>query len=77
MVAGSTFLRAKVRKRWQAASLLQCGGEPSRGAEQDAQRTLLYLPEINDGQEATRRKTLQVFDESTAKQQTHDAEFVP
>src|SRR5262249_18155496 len=32
------------------------------------QRTVLYLGEINDGQEATWRKTLQVFDES---QQQH------
>jgi hypothetical protein len=33
-----------------------------------AQRTVLYLGEINDGREATWRKTLQVFDES---QQQH------
>jgi hypothetical protein len=53
--------RQSQEKRWQAALLLQRGGEPSRGEEQDGATEVLYLGEINDGQEATWRKTLQVF----------------
>src|SRR5215469_18843110 len=59
------FLRAKVRKK---------DGKPHRyfsvvenrrvGQNQTAQRTVLYLGEINDSQEAMWRRTLQVFDET-------------
>jgi transposase len=59
------FLRAKVRKK---------DGKPHRyfsvvenrrvGQNQTVQRTVLYLGEINDSQEASWRRTLQVFDES-------------
>jgi hypothetical protein len=59
------FLRAKVRKK---------DGKPHRyfsvvenrrvGQNKTAQRTLLYLGEINDSQEVIGRRTLQVFDES-------------
>jgi transposase len=66
MVVGQTmFLRAKVRKK---------DGKPHRyfsvvenrrvGPKRTAQRTVLYLGEINDSQEEVWRKTLQVFDES-------------
>src|SRR3990170_3400305 len=40
-----------------------------------AQRTVLYLSEINDSQQAAWRKTLEVFDESS--QQTHQLSLFP
>jgi hypothetical protein len=40
------------------------------GKNRTAQRTVLYLGEINDGQEASWRKTLQVFDESQQRHTT-------
>jgi hypothetical protein len=59
------FLRAKVRNK---------DGKPHRyfsvvenrrvGRQRMAQRTVLYLGEINDGQQAAWRKSLEVFDES-------------
>ena len=59
------FLRAKVRNK---------DGKPHRyfsvvenrrvGRKRMAQRTVLYLGEINDGQQAAWRKSLEVFDES-------------
>jgi transposase len=59
------FLRAKVRKK---------DGKPHRyfsvvenrrvGSNRTAQRTVLYLGEINDSQEEVWRKTLRVFDET-------------
>jgi len=65
MVARTMFLRAKVRKK---------DGKPHRyfsvvenrrvGENHTVQRTVLYLGEINDSQEAVWRKTLQVFDET-------------
>ena len=65
------FLRAKVRKK---------DGKPHRyfsvvenrrvGQNKTAQRTLLYLGEINDSQEVIWRRTLQVFDESHQQYRT-------
>ena len=69
MVAGTMFLRAKVRKKDGKQHRYFSVVENRRvGKNKTAQRTVLYLGEINDGQEATWRKTLQVFDES---QQQH------
>lgn len=63
------FLRAKVRKKDGKQHRYFSVVENRRvGRNKTAQRTVLYLGEINDGQEATWRKTLQVFDES---QQQH------
>jgi hypothetical protein len=63
------FLRAKVRKKDGKQHRYFSVVENRRvGQNKTAQRTVLYLGEINDGQEATWRKTLQVFDES---QQQH------
>jgi transposase len=63
------FLRAKVRKKDGKQHRYFSVVENRRvGKNKTAQRTVLYLGEINDGQEATWRKTLQVFDES---QQQH------
>ncbi len=65
------FLRAKLRKK---------DGKPHRyfsvvenrrvGQKRMAQRTVLYLGEINDGQEAAWRKSLEVFDESSHQYST-------
>ncbi len=62
------FLRTKVRHK---------DGKPHRyfsvvenrraGGKHIAQRTVLYLGEINDSQEAAWRKTLEVFDESRGR----------
>ena len=69
MVAGTMFLRAKVRKKDGKQHRYFSVVENRRvGKNKTAQRTVLYLGEINDGQEATWRKTLRVFDES---QQQH------
>ena len=63
------FLRAKVRKKDGKQHRYFSVVENRRvGKNKTAQRTVLYLGEINDGQEASWRKTLQVFDES---QQQH------
>ena len=59
-------LRAKVRKkdgkqhRYFSVVENRCVGQ-----RKTAQRTVLYLGEINDSQEVIWRRTLQVFDEST------------
>ena len=59
------FLRAKVRKKDGKQHRYFSVVENRRvGKNKTAQRTVLYLGEINDGQEASWRKTLQVFDES-------------
>ena len=59
------FLRAKVRKKDGKEHRYFSVVENRRvGQNQTAQRTVLYLGEINDCQEAVWRKTLQVFDES-------------
>ena len=59
------FLRAKVRKKDGKQHRYFSVVENRRvGQKQTAQRTVLYLGEINDSQEAIWRKTLQVFDES-------------
>ena len=59
------FLRAKIRKKDGKPHRYFSVGENRRvGAKQTAQRTVLYLGEINDSQEAMWRRTLQVFDES-------------
>jgi len=65
------FLRAKVRKK---------DGKPHRyfsvvenrrvGQNKTAQRTVLYLGEINDSQEVIWRRTLPVFDESQQQYRT-------
>ena len=61
------FLRAKVRKKdgkqhryFSVVENRRVGPKQKRMA----QRTVLYLGEINDGQEAAWRKSLEVFDES-------------
>jgi len=59
------FLRAKVKKK-MASSHRYFGVVEHRhvGQKHTVQRTVLYLGEINDSQEAVWRKTLQVFDET-------------
>jgi transposase len=64
MVARTMFLRAKVRKKDGKQHRYFSVVENRRvGQHQTVQRTVLYLGEINDSQEAIWRKTLQVFDE--------------
>ena len=59
------FLRAKVRKKDGKQHRYFSVVENHRVAQNHTvQRTVLYLGEINDSQEATWRKTLQVFDET-------------
>jgi hypothetical protein len=59
------FLRAKVRKKDGKQHRYFSVVENRRvGQKRTAQRTVLYLGEINDNQEATWRRTVQVFDES-------------
>lgn len=59
------FLRAKVRKKDGKQHRYFSVVENRRvGNNRTAQRTVLYLGEINDSQEEIWRKTLQVFDES-------------
>lgn len=59
------FLRAKVRKKDGKLHRYFSVVENRRvGGAKTAQRTVLYLGEINDTQEEMWRKTLQVFDES-------------
>ena len=65
MVARTMFLRAKVRKKDGKQHRYFSVVENRRvGQHQTVQRTVLYLGEINDSQEAIWRKTLQVFDEN-------------
>ena len=65
MVARTMFLRAKVRKKDGKLHRYFSVVENRRvGQDQTVQRTVLYLGEINDSQEAIWRKTLQVFDET-------------
>ena len=71
MVARSMFLRAKVRKKDGKRHRYFSVVENRRvGKKRTAQRTVLYLGEINDGQEASWRKTLQDFDESQQRHTT-------
>src|SRR6516164_4353007 len=59
------FLRAKVRNKDGKQHRYFSVVENRRvGGKRTVQRTVLYLGEINDNQEETWRKTLQVFDES-------------
>lgn len=59
------FLRAKVRHKDGKQHRYFSVVENRRvGRRKVAQRTVLYLGEINDSQEAAWRKTLEVFDES-------------
>ncbi|HEY6369907.1 MAG TPA: IS1634 family transposase [Candidatus Sulfotelmatobacter sp.] len=65
MVARTMFLRAKVRKKDGKQHRYFSVVENRRvGQKHTVQRTVLYLGEINDSQEAIWRKTLQVFDET-------------
>jgi transposase len=65
MVARTMFLRAKVRKKDGKQHRYFSVVENRRVAQNHTvQRTVLYLGEINDSQETTWRKTLQVFDET-------------
>ena len=71
MVTRTMFLRAKVRKKDGKQHRYFSVVENRRvGKNKTAQRTVLYLGEINDGQEASWRKTLQVFDESQQRHMT-------
>src|SRR3954468_12079485 len=59
------FLRAKIRKKDGKQHRYFSVVENRRvGPKKTAQRTVLYLGEINDNQENAWRNTLQVFDES-------------
>src|SRR5947209_11261905 len=59
------FLRAKIRKKDGKQHRYLSVVENRRvGPRRTAQRTVLYLGEINDSQEEIWRKTLQVFDET-------------
>jgi transposase len=65
------FLRAKIRKKDGKRHRYFSVVENRRvGQNKTAQRTVLYLGEINDSQEATWRRTLQVFDESHQQYRT-------
>ena len=65
------FLRAKVRKKDGKAHRYFSVVENRRvGPKRMAQRTVLYLGEINDGLEAAWRKSLEVFDESSQQYST-------
>src|SRR2546428_4997865 len=65
MVARAMFLRAKVRKKDGKRHRYFSVVENRRvGQNKTAQRTVLYLGEINDSQETVWRRTLEVFDES-------------
>ena len=76
MVARTMFLRAKVRKKDGKQHRYFSVVENRRvGQNHTVQRTVLYLGEINDSQEAIWRKTLQVFDETSSA--IYDPEFVP
>jgi hypothetical protein len=58
------FLRSNNRKkRRQGTSLLQYRRDHRLAFDRTVQRTVLYLGEINDEQQAVWRKTLSVFDE--------------
>ncbi len=57
------FCAAISQKRRQGSSLFQHRRKPSHGSDKTVQRTVLYLGEINDQQQAAWRKTLAVFDE--------------
>lgn len=71
MVARTMFLRAKVRKKDGKQHRYFSVVESRRvGQNHTVQRTVLYLGEINDSQEATWRKTLQVFDETHQQYRT-------
>ena len=62
------FLRTKVRhKDGKAHRYFSVVENRRAGRKRVAQRTVLYLGEINDSQEAAWRKTLEVFDESRGR----------
>ena len=64
MVTEAMFLRAKIRKKDGKQHRYFSVVESRRvGQNKTAQRTVLYLGEINDNQEAVWRQTLEVFDE--------------
>jgi DDE family transposase len=64
MVTEVMFLRAKIRKKDGKQHRYFSVVENRRvGQNKTAQRTVLYLGEINDNQEAVWRETLEVFDE--------------
>jgi len=68
------FLRAKVRKKdgkeHRYFSVVENRRVGPKQQKRMAQRTVLYLGEINDGQEAAWRKSLEVFDESCQRYST-------
>ena len=65
------FLRAKVRKKDGKQHRYFSVVENRRvGRNKTAQRTVLYLGEINDSQESAWRNTLEVFDESRQQYET-------
>jgi transposase len=65
------FLRAKVRKKDGKQHRYFSVVENRRvGRKKTAQRTVLYLGEINDSQESAWRNTLEVFDESRQQYST-------
>ena len=68
------FLRSTSRKK-DGKSLLQRGGKPARGRHKTVQRTVLYLGEINDSEQASWRKHLEVFDE--ARQESRNLSLFP
>jgi len=64
MVTEAMFLRAKIRKKDGKQHRYFSVVENRRvGQNKTGQRTVLYLGEINDNQEAVWRETLEVFDE--------------
>src|SRR5436853_6417923 len=68
------FLRAKVRKKdgkeHRYFSVVENRRVGPKQQKRMAQRMVLYLGEINDGQEAAWRKSLEVFDESCHRYST-------
>ena len=67
----SMFLRAKVRKKDGKQHRYFSVVENRRvGRNKTAQRTVLYLGEINDSHESAWRNTLEVFDENRQQYET-------
>jgi hypothetical protein len=64
MLQGSMFLRSNIRSKDGKEHRYYTVVESRRlSSGRVAQRQILYLGEINDGQQAAWRKTLEVFDE--------------
>jgi hypothetical protein len=68
--AGYVFAQHKPQEGRQGAPLLQHRGKSPAAEGKSVQRTVLYLGEINDQQQAAWRKRLEVFDEQERRYTT-------